>query len=192
MIRPITTDYQFVKRKHYYFYSKDPGYGKTTFIQALMSQTNASQVTDTNNWMNVSKDAQFLVIDEYNHDKKISMGNLKVLASGNASAFAGNRKSYGLTFQPRRDAQLIIFSNYHLFDVMGTKALDPDSGLRKITEQEAKILSDRFFIYRLDETKSEDPMVPETETEEFDRFKHTQGYEDLVSQVKIGWSDCKL
>ncbi|RUS74731.1 hypothetical protein EGW08_017505 [Elysia chlorotica] len=181
-------DENFVKHKHYYFYSKAPGYGKTTFIQKILKRCNASQVTDTHNWMNVSKDAQFLVIDEYNPDKKITMGNLKTLTSGDASAFAGNRKSHGLTFQPRRDAQLIIFSNYHLFDVMGTKALDPENKTRKITEQEAKILSDRFFIYRLDETKSEDPMVPDTETEDFDRHKHTSGYEGFVHFVETGWN----
>ena len=159
----------FVKRKHYYFYSKNPGYGKTTFILKLLRWLNASQVTDTHNWMNISKYAQFLVIDEFSPDKKITLGNLKTLTSGDASAFAGNRKSHGLTFQPRKDAQLIIFSNYHLFDVMGTKNLVSHNDVRQVTQQTAKILKDRFFIHRLDESESN-----EIETEKFDSYLHTQ------------------
>ena len=178
-------DPSFIKRKHYYFYSKNPGYGKTTFILQILQRLNASQITDTRNWMDVSKYAQFLVIDEYSPDQKITMGKLKTLTSGNASSFAGNRKSYGLTFKPRKDAQLIIFSNYHLFDVMGKKNLNDDStsDVRKITRQEAKILSDRFFIYRLDEDESD-----RTQNEEFDRCCHTQGYECDVYALRNNWT----
>ena len=175
---------QFVKRKHYYFYSKQPGYGKSTFIQALLAETNASQIVDANNWMNVSKDAQFLVIDEYGPTNKIPMDKLKGLTAGNASTFGGNRKSYGKSFQPRKDAQLIIFSNYHLFDVMGRKTLDSEKETRKVTEQEADILSDRFFIHRLDDGKSDDNM--DIENEECDRLKHTEGM-DNAAAAKGTW-----
>ncbi|RUS74738.1 hypothetical protein EGW08_017512 [Elysia chlorotica] len=147
-------DEHFVKRKHYYFYSKDPGYGKTPFCKALLDRTNAAHILGFSNELNVLEYAQFLVIDDFGPDRKIDMANLKCLTSGLAFACSGD-------VQPRKDAQLIIFSNNHLFDVMG----DPEDETRKIPEREAKILLDRFFIYRLDET--------ENETEETDRFKHT-------------------
>ena len=174
----------FVKRKHYYFYSKKPGYGKTTFINQIIADLNASQVTDTRNWMDISKHAQFLLIDEFSPDNKITMGKLKTLTSGNASAFGGNRKSYGSTFNPRKDAQLIIFSNYHLFDVMGRKNLNQESpcDIRKLTKQEAQILSDRFYIHRLDEDESD-----RTQNEKFDRYLHTLGYECDVHGIENGW-----
>lgn len=150
------TDERFVKRKHYYFYSIAPNYGKTTLAHDLLEETNAWNLLDFDGEMQVSQYAQFLVIDEAGPDRMIDTGNLKCLTSGLAFACSGD-------VQPRDDVQLIFFSHRHLFDVIGE--LDPKDGTRKIDKWEANILLDRFFIYRLDET--------ETETEEFDRRKHT-------------------
>lgn len=144
-------DENLVKRKHHYFFSTNPGYGKTTFVKKILKRANASQISDVNNWMGVSPHAQFLVMDEYGPTNKLSMHKLKAMTAGDMSAFSGNRKSFGLSFQPRNDAQMILFGHFHLFDVMGRKNLDPESGLRKVTAQEAKILYERFHIYRLDE-----------------------------------------
>ena len=68
---------------------------------------------------------------------------------------------------------------------MGKKNWDPEIGTsntRKITRQEAKILSDRFYIYRLDEDKSNG-----IENEEFDRCLHTIGYDCDIHEVREGW-----
>ena len=160
------------KRKHYYFYGRAPGYGKTTFITSLIKHTNAAVVADLHNWTNVLEDAHFIVIDEYGlKTNRLSLDDLKRLTSGNASTFAGNRKSYGSSYIPRNDAQLIIFSNNHLFEAMGVK--DPKDGVRKVSMKNAEILSDRFHIYRLDEVAPGD-LDHEVSNEATDRLYHTE------------------
>ena len=96
------------------------------------------------------------------------MDDLKGLTSGTAQGFTGNRKSYGASYKPRTDVQLIILSNKHLFDCMGT--YDPSTKTRKVSPEDADLLRQRFFIHRLDETK--------TSAERTDASKHTKKEED--------------
>lgn len=181
-------DEQFVKKKHYYFYSTSPGYGKTTFAKKLLKRCNAEVIGDAHNWMgagnkNLSENAQFLIIDEYGPKKSLSLDDLKSLTSGDASIFAGNRKSYGGSYRPRSDAQVIIFSNYHLFDVMGkNRKTNKGHAVRKITQQEADILRDRFFIYKLDEDPDDS-----TTSEDFDACRHIIGHNPVV----LGYRESK-
>ena len=145
----IDSQSTFVKRKHYFFYSKRPGYGKTSFLKACLQLFNASVVNDLHNWANVKEDAQFLLIDEYGHQRRLKIEDLTALTSGVANSIAGIKKSYGSSYVPRPDAQLIIFSTHHLFDCIGT--YDKTSGRRMVSKQLANLLLDRFFIHKLDE-----------------------------------------
>ncbi len=146
---------RFVKKKHYFFYSKRPGYGKTTFSEDLKNNFNASYITDLNNPTGVSKDSQFLIVDEYGGTtRKFNMEDLKGLTSGNASAYTGNRKSYGESFKPRPDVQLILLSNEHLFSCMGDYM--GQNKPRQISLGNANLLRDRFHIHRLDESSDDE------------------------------------
>ena len=92
-----------------------------------------------------AEDAQFLIIDEYGPDKRMLMSQLKSLTSGSPkSSFAGNRKSYGASFVPRNDVQVIILSNHHLFYCMGR------GREHKISPVDADALRDRFHIIKMD------------------------------------------
>lgn len=144
------------KQKHYYFYSTHPGYGKTTFIYQALNHLNACVLSDVNNWFGVQEGAQFVMIDEYGKTNRFSWDALKRLTGGNASLFAGNRKSFGASYTPREDAQLVIFSNNHLFECLGKK---------KITPEEEVIMRDRFFIHKLDEEAS--GVTEEQDAEQF-------------------------
>lgn len=137
-----------VKKKHYYFYSP-AGYGKTYFMDCFLTKNNADVVGDPRNLCKVSTDAQFLFVDEYGTTKRFNMTDLNALTSGDARSYAGNRKSHGASFMPRRDVQLIILSNHHLFGCMGT--YNQSSKDYKISEVDAKALRDRFNIIKMDE-----------------------------------------
>ena len=152
-----------VKKKHYYFYSP-AGYGKTYFMDCFLTKNNADVVGDPRNLCKVSAEAQFLFVDEYGTTKRFNMTDLKALTSGDARSYAGNRKSHGASFMPRRDVQLIILSNHHLFGCMGT--YNQSSKDYKISEVDAKALRDRFNIIKMDEGFE----GAETELEEAERF----------------------
>ena len=139
-------------------------------MNRLLRSTNSAVVSDVNNWSGVSPDAQFLLIDEYGtQTNRLTLDNLKRLTGGNANLFSGNRKSYGSSYTPRRCAQLIIFSNYHLYECSGK--YDPKSGKRKVTADESNILRDRFHIHRLDAQEEGDEQ--EEATEEMDAIDAT-------------------
>jgi hypothetical protein len=140
---------RFTKHKHYFFYSTKPGYYKTSVALAMVDQFNVSLITDPNNSMNLSEDAQFLIVDEYGPKRRLHMGDLKCLTAGDARTYSGNRKSYGNSFHPRPDVQLILFSNHHLFACMGS--WNATLGRHVVTPETATLLSDRFHIVKLDE-----------------------------------------
>ena len=72
---------------------------------------NADYVTDTRNWVNVPRNAQWLLFDEVTATKRLPIADLKMLTGGSAAAFAGNCKKYGERFSPRADVQLLMMSN---------------------------------------------------------------------------------
>ena len=140
----------------------------------MAKSLNVGIIGDLNNWIEVSPWSQFLAVDEFGPRNRLTIDKLKQLTSGNAAIFRGNRKSYGSSFEPRADVQLIMTSNYHLFDALGSKSSD---GIRKVTPEEAAILQDRFNIIKLDE--GEHPMTSEA----YDALKHTEG-NDYSQYVK--------
>ena len=87
---------QRIKKKHYYIYSNQPGYGKSSFSDTLLDNLNACSVNDSNNFSGVRDTAQFIIFDEFSHDTKISFADLKKLTGGNASVFGGNKKTFGM------------------------------------------------------------------------------------------------
>lgn len=150
------------RKKHYYIYSRSPGWGKTWMAEALMSQTNAAYILNYSNQLPVddtTENAQFLLIDDFGPDRRFPQGVLDCLTRGPA---------YSVNDEIRRDAQLVIFSNYHLFDVMGSKCKESGSNakVRKVELCYAQKLMQRFFIWRLDEKPGDN--------EKTDRMKHIE------------------
>jgi hypothetical protein len=160
----FNADTSFTKKKHYYFYSKRGGYGKSSFMMDFDRDANADIIRDVKNLTGLSENAQFLFVDEYGPVKRFGMDDLKGLTGGTAQGFTGNRKCYGASYKPRTDVQLILLSNKHLFDCMGN--LDRKAKIRKVTAADADLLNQRFFIYRLDEHKKH--------TQETDAAMHTE------------------
>ena len=140
----------FVKRKHYYFYSENSGYGKSTVLASLESSYNCSAIQDFNNLAGVRENSQFLVYDEFSYASKITVDQLKALTGGKPNSFAGNKKSFGRGFKPRKDVQLIMASNRHLFECVGSK-YDPATRTRSMHHLTAKQLFDRFHIIKFDD-----------------------------------------
>lgn len=163
----MDSDEQFTKKKHYYFYSKQPNFGKSTVVGMLMQYTNSTMIRHVKDFSGVNEDAQFLVMDEYGTDVNVfSMEDIRRLTSGNASVFMGRIKGAKRHFEPRPDAQLLIFGNTHLFDTLGK--MDKKDGCRKVSHQDAAMIVSRFHIHRMDESDS-------NETEEEDRARHSIG-----------------
>ena len=137
------------KQKHYYIYSNVAGWGKTTTIRKeLIDKYPGVFVNDFHNAVNVPKDLQFLVFDEYSKKNKLGLDKLKSLANCDASGASLNRKSRGASYIPPRDVQVIILSNYSPYRVYGVW----DKKLQKSVMDEYVLtsLNDRFHIIRLD------------------------------------------
>lgn len=146
-------DMCFVKRKHYFLYSDESGYGKSTVLSSLEKRCNCSPIQDFNNLTGVRENAQFLTNDEFSHSSKITVDQLKALTGGKPDSFVGNKKSFGRGFKPRRDVQVILASNYHPFQCVGSK-FDQSIKTRTMHHQTAKQLFDRFHIIKFDDEKT--------------------------------------
>ena len=139
------------KRKHYYVYSTSSNVGKSTFMKKMLKLFNCTAITDFSNWVGMKAHAQFILADEVSSERRMTIADLKTLTGGDASHFAGRRKSHGASFVPRPDAQVIFFSNHHLFDVHGRWS--SKHGRRLIYPSVAGNLRARFNIIKLDESE---------------------------------------
>lgn len=158
-------DNRVTKKKHHYFYSKHPNFGMSTIVGQFMKYTHASMIKDVKNFAGVDPDAQFLIMDEYGVGSNVfTLEDFRRLTSGNASVFSGKIKGSKQSFEPRPDAQLLIFGNTHLFETLGK--VDKKDGIRKISIQDAEMIKSRVNIHRLDAGGMAD-------TEEEDRLRHT-------------------
>jgi hypothetical protein len=138
------------KKKHYLMYSEKPGYGKTRILVAMKKNFNCSSIADFNNLAGVRENSQFLTVDEFDHSSKLTLAQLKAFTSGDPDSFAGNKKSFGASFKPRNDAQLIIAGNHHLFACVGSSYDSVTKG-RCMDHLTAKQLFDRFHIIKFDD-----------------------------------------
>lgn len=131
-----------IKKKHYVIYSESSGWGKTRFADFLVQKCNAQNVSQVNNWCGIRDNVQFLVFDEY--DGRFSNEMLRLLTSGNASLFTGNRKSHGKGWVPRPDLQCIFLMNKPLFAYHGVfdKKLQ-----RKVIDKSLWHTFDQRFIH---------------------------------------------
>lgn len=144
------------KRKHYYIYSRLPGFGKTFAMNGFQAQINSYAVNDLNNWFDVPTSTQFLIIEEVGAGKMIPFGELKALTGGVAQRFRGNSKTHGSSFVPRKDVQVIMLSNVSMYEVYGE--WDNKLGRRVISTERAKQLEQRFHVVRLDGKVDDDKM----------------------------------
>ena len=132
------------KAKHLWLYGSS-NTGKTAAIKAafLNGNTKTCLISDPRNAMEGDERAQFIIMDEYGYKRRAPLQGLKALTSGDASAGSFNRKSYGRSFTPRPDAQIIIVSNHSPYDVYGTSQ---GGRPRKISKEDAEALENRFQI----------------------------------------------
>jgi hypothetical protein len=131
-----------VQKRNYFFYSP-PGYETADLALGLSRDHNACYVNDVNDFSDVRADAQFLIIEDYAPNNRLSMTQIRSMTSG--TSWGSNPKSHGRPFRPRNDVQLVILSNHHLFYCMG-KGKE-----RKISSIDAEALRNRFHIIKLDE-----------------------------------------
>jgi hypothetical protein len=89
-------------------------------------------------------------LDEVGPTNCIPIAQLKGLAGGDASTSFLNRKSYGQSFVPRKDAQFIILSNHSPYEVYA----DKKKGRMDCTDMQA--IEERFHVIRLDGPNTEE------------------------------------
>jgi hypothetical protein len=143
------------RQKHYVIYSESSGWGKSTFAFYLLKHHNAQIITHVNNFCGIRENIQFLILDEYAGG--FSDENLKLITSGDASGFTGNRKSHGKGWTPRSDLQLIFLMNRCLFAYHG----DYNNKLqRKVINQSLRdTFNQRFIHVKLDSNPVHDEHV---------------------------------
>lgn len=141
------------RRKHYWIYSGASGFGKTHFVTHMRDNYNASTVGDKNNLMGVSEASQFLMFDETAALPELQ--TLKSLTSGNTT-LAMNKKTYGRSFAPRQDVQVIIMCNVSPYESYGTYC--PKMQRRYIDMHTREQLEARFFVIKLDGDVAEDRL----------------------------------
>jgi hypothetical protein len=122
--------------------------GKTTTMRLALEPYKAHFVSDCRNAMDVPPDVQLIILDEVSPSNKPNIATLKALTSGSANIGSLNRKSYGLSFVPREDAQIIILSNHSPWEVFAT--YDTQKKVKRARSDTVGPLELRFNIYRLD------------------------------------------
>ena len=143
------------RKKHYVIYSKESAWGKSTFANMLVKNYNAQRITHVNNFCGIRENIQFLILDEYSGG--FSDENLKLITSGDASSFTGNRKSHGKGWIPRPDLQLIFLMNESLFAYHGK--YDSKYQCRVINQSLRDTFGQRFIYIKLDSTPYHDEAV---------------------------------
>ncbi len=129
-----------VKRRHYYIYSDEAGYGKTHFLSVLEKTANACFITDPGNLSDVRESAQLLLLDEAAPDRCLSFADLKALCSGSG-------------FRP--DVQVVICSAVCPYSLYGDRD-DETRGYRVMGEAAYSAFNERFHVVKLDGNLSED------------------------------------
>jgi hypothetical protein len=138
-----------VKLKHYYIFSKQPSWGKSYVLgKKLINVYKAGRVQAVTNACNLQDNVQFLVVDEYSQKRALELTDLKGLTSGDASNGCLNRKSFGDSYVPRPDMQMIVLSNHSPYDVYATH--NKKYGRRFIAQEDAAAIEDRFHVHMLD------------------------------------------
>lgn len=163
---PMTEDTR-TKLKHLFVYSTMAGYGKTTTVaNEIVDKYSAVFVNDANNGTNIPKGVKVLVFDEFKGNKTMSLESLRAITSGNASRGAINRKSYGESYEPAKDAQVIILSNMSPYQMYG----EYDRTLMRnvMSEETLSTITDRFHIHCLNDV-DEDERLKYLSPEAMDR-----------------------
>lgn len=142
-----------VRRKHYWIYSNASGFGKTYFLKAMEQRYNASIVGDKNNMTGLSERSQFLLFDEGSSLPEVEM--LKALTSGCGTVFM-NKKTYGRSFKPREDVQIVVCCNKSPYEVYGTYC--SKMRLRYMDINLRDQLESRFHVIKLDGDMQPDRM----------------------------------
>ena len=143
------------RKKHYVIYSKSSAWGKSTFADMLVQKYNAQRITQVDNFIGIRENVQFLVLDEYSGG--FSDDQLKKITGGNASSFAGNRKSFGRDWIPRPDLQLIFLMNECLFAYHGK--YNPKTQTKIIDGSLRDTFGERFIHIKLDSCPYHDENI---------------------------------
>ena len=120
-----------IKRRHYYIYSDEGGYGKTRFLSLLEKTANACFITDPGNLSDVRETAQLLLLDDAAPDRCLSFADLKALCV-------------------RSDVQLVICSRVCPYSLYGDRRDDEPRGYRVMGEAAYSSFSERFHVIKLD------------------------------------------
>jgi hypothetical protein len=117
-------------------------------VRKAFSRYRAAFIPDPRNAVGVPENTQILIIDEVDWKHKPDLSNLKCLTSGDASSGSLNRKSYGRSYIPNEDVQIIILSNWSPWCVYAK--YDASTKRRIASSADVMPIQTRFEIHRLD------------------------------------------
>ena len=179
-----------VKKKHYYIYSLDANYGKTyVTIRDLVDKYSSTVISDLNNACGLVAGTQFLVVDEYEGTNTFPSETIKRITGGNATTCSLNRKSHGSSFQLAPDVQMILLSNFSLYN--NYAKYDRAMGRRVLSAELYNHLSARFHVFRLDGDDEDEKCkwVHHSALSRQERFKKINLESRAVSQLIINGLD---
>jgi len=143
------------KKKHYYIYSRLSNFGKTYNLERFCDKYNGYIISDPSNWTDTPSGIQFMVFEEVDSShNKLDFANLKSLTGGTTGGFKGNCKSFGPSFRPRKDAQVIMLSNTSPYEVYGQWNAKMQRSF--MSSERMDHFDKRFKVIRLDGSVEED------------------------------------
>lgn len=172
------------KKKHWYIYSRESGYGKSTVTrEMLVDKYSAYIVGDVNNAADIPAGVRFLILDEYGPHKKLEFDKFKAITGGKCSEGL-NKKSFGESYTPCSDVQVIILSNYSPYQVYAKYC--KFKGTTHMSEDDLSALDQRFHIIRLDGDDDVEKltwMVPSSLTPQQLRVRITKLFHDYTEDL---------
>jgi len=143
------------KKKHYYIYSRLSNFGKTYNLERFCEKYNGYIISDPSNWTDTPSGIQFMVFEEVdNTHNKLDFANLKSLTGGTTGGFKGNRKSFGPSFRPRKDVQVVLLSNKSPYEVYSQWNANMQRSF--MSSERMDHFDKRFKVIRLDGSVEED------------------------------------
>ena len=137
-----------IKQKHYFIYSKMPGFDKTSELKRLAETYNVHFVDNPVNWKRVPYSAQFLVLDR-DHNK-LSFEKLKSLTD-----IFPSKMLLSNSFRPRNDVQVVMLCDRSPYEIYG-KWEAVLQRRRFMDKLQMDKFHDRFEVFCLDGSTKKD------------------------------------
>ena len=142
-----------IKKRNWWIYSSAASMGKSFFLDHMTTEYNCTLVGDSKNLIGVAEDSQFMLFDECRN--LLDVDGMKALTSGKGGVSL-NRKTYGKSFEPRKDVQVIVCCNKSIWEHYGT--YNQKTKRRVMAPDLVDQLETRFHVIKLDGPANEDRL----------------------------------